>query len=166
MLLIWLAIASFVIGIALAGFFAFRIVETAPRSPQPIGSGPVHLKEVGLTIYASVPVLRPPCTVQDATGGEQPLGHLQGSETITINGKTWYVVAKTVDDVPPGDYLVSCSDDVTSATYAVGPRSSVLGFVGSIFGLLASLFTFCGVGIALLIVALIKRRRAKRLQDH
>lgn len=163
-LLLWSAIASFVIGLAAAGFFVVRIVDTAPRSPQPIGSGSVHLDEEGLTIYSSRPVLRPPCEVKDANGSDVPLTSPTGSETITINNDTWYVISRSVVPVPAGDYVVSCPDDQTTATYAVGPRSSVLGFVGSIFGLLGSLFVFFGLGITLLIIAVVKHRRTNRPQ--
>ena len=45
--LIWIAIACFVIGVVLTGFFVWRIVVTAPRTPQPIESGVVHLDKDG-----------------------------------------------------------------------------------------------------------------------
>ncbi len=161
--LIWIAIASFVIGLGLAGFFAFQIVRTAPSSPDQIGSGgSVHLDEEGLTIYSSVPVPRPPCEVKDSTGSDVPMTSPKGSETITINDDTWYVIARSTAPVPAGDYVVSCGEDVNSASYAVGPRASVMGFIGAIFGLLGSLFIFFGLGAVLLIIHFIKRSRAKR----
>ncbi|TCN44241.1 hypothetical protein EV644_101624 [Kribbella orskensis] len=161
--LTWLAIASFVIGLVLAGFFVWRIVETAPRSPERIGtSGTVRLEEDGLTIYSSQPVLRPPCEVKDSSGADVPLESPTGSETITVNNNTWYVIARSVETVPPGEYVVSCADDDTGASYGVGPRMSILGFVGAIFGLLGSLLVFIGLGVVLLIVGAVKRRKANR----
>lgn len=161
--LTWLAIASFVIGLVLAGFFVWRIVETAPRSPERIGtSGTVRLDKDGLTIYSSEPVLRPPCEVKDASGADVPLKSPTGSETITINDNTWYVIARSVETVPPGEYVVSCADEDTGTSYGVGPRMSILGFVGSIFGLIGSLLVFIGLGVVLLVVGALKRRKANR----
>ncbi|TCM37868.1 hypothetical protein [Kribbella sp. VKM Ac-2568] len=161
--LTWLAIASFVIGLVLAGFFVWRIVETAPRSPERIGtSGTVRLEEDGLTIYSSEPVLRPPCEVKDSSGADVPLKSPTGSETITINDNTWYVIARSVETVPPGEYVVSCADEDTGTSYGVGPRMSILGFVGSIFGVIGSLLVFIGLGVVLLVVGALKRRKANR----
>src|SRR5262245_56388639 len=117
-ILTWIAVACFAIGLVLTAFFVVRIVQTAPRTPQSIEGGVVHLKKEGLTIYASVPVLTPPCEAKDAAGNDVPLKKPTGSENITINGETWYVVARSVDTVPAGAYSISCTDSETSATYA------------------------------------------------
>jgi hypothetical protein len=157
-----IAIACFVIGALLAGFFVWRIVVTAPRTPQPIEDGTVHLEKEGLTIYSSVPVLRAPCEVQDASGNDVPLKSPTGSETITINENTWYVVARSAQTVPAGDYSISCTDDESSATYSAGPKSSVVGFVLSILGTIFSFLIFVGLGITLLVVASVKKNRRNR----
>ncbi|HWD78870.1 MAG TPA: hypothetical protein VG497_08310 [Kribbella sp.] len=157
-----IGIACFVVGALLAGFFAWRIVVTAPRTPQPIENGRVHLKREGLTIYSSIPVLGPPCTAQDANGNVVPLNKQTGSETITINGNSWYVVARSAKAVPAGDYSISCTDDETSATYAAGPRWSVLAFVVSILGTVFSLLIFIGLGVVFLAVGLVRRNRNRR----
>lgn len=155
-------IACFVVGLLLAGFFVWRIVVTAPRSPQAIENGRVHLKQEGLTIYSSIPVLGPPCSAQDANGHDVPLDKETGSETITISGETWYVVARSARPVPAGDYSISCTDDETSATYAAGPKFSVLEFVVSILGTVFSLLIFIGLGVVLLTIGLIRRIRSRR----
>lgn len=156
------AIACFVIGVLVTGFFVWRIVVTMPRTPQPIEAGQVHLEKEGLTIYASIPVLTPPCKVQDASGNDVPLKDPTGSETITINDDTWYVVARSAQTVPAGDYSISCTDDETNATYAAGPKSSVVAFVLSILGAVFSLLIFVGLGAALLAVGAVKKRRRNR----
>jgi len=165
MTLIWVAIASFVAGLALTGFFVVRIVATAPTTPKPIESGVVHLKDEGLTIYSSVPVPRPPCEAKDSGGGNVPLEVPRGSEQITINNETWYVVARSVDAVPAGDYSISCRDDETAASYFAGPRMSVMAFVLSIFGVIGSLLVFGILGAVLLTVGLVKNRRRNRPAD-
>lgn len=155
-------IACLVVGVLLAGFFAWRIVQTAPHTPQPIENGTVHLKKEGLTIYSSVPVLTPPCKVQDADGNDVPTERPHGSETITINGNSWYVVARSTEPVPAGDYSISCTDDETSATYSAGPKSSVAAFVLSILGAVFSLLIFVGLGATLLIVHAVRKNRRNR----
>ncbi|MEV0285320.1 MULTISPECIES: hypothetical protein [unclassified Kribbella] len=161
--LTWLAVACFVIGLGLTGFFVYRIVVTAPRTPEPIGeSGVVHLDEEGLTIYSSVPVLTPPCEAKNADGADVPLKPVTGSEQISVNSDTWYVVARSVETVPAGDYTISCADDETSATYFAGPKMSVLAFVVSILGTVFSLLIFLGLGITFLTVAAVKNRRRNR----
>ncbi|HEY3513713.1 MAG TPA: hypothetical protein VGL36_31340 [Kribbella sp.] len=157
-----IGIACFVVGVLLAGFFVWRIVVTAPRTPQPIEGGMVHLKKEGLTIYSSVPVLAPPCTVKDASGNDVPTKRPGGSETITINGDTWYVVARSTSTVPAGDYSISCTDSETSATYAAGPKSSVAAFVLSIFGVVLSLLIFIGLGATFLAIGLVRKNRNRR----
>ncbi|TCO46889.1 hypothetical protein EV646_106128 [Kribbella antiqua] len=161
--LTWLAIASFVVGVVLTGFFVWRIVATAPKSPTPVDGG-VHVKleKEGLTIYSSVPVLLPPCEVKDAHDADIPLRSPKGSEQISIGGETWYVVARSVSAVPPGDYVVNCEDSETNATYAVGPRSGVTAFVLSIFGAIGSFLIFLILGGILLGVGIVKNRRRNR----
>jgi hypothetical protein len=157
-----IAVACFVVGSVLVGFFVWRIVVTAPRTPQPIESGRVELKEDGLTIYSSVPVLTPPCKAQDADGNDVPLKRETGSETITINGNSWYVVARSERTVPAGVYSISCTDDETSATYAAGPKSSVVAFVVSILGAIFSFLIFAGLGIVFLVIWAVRRSRRNR----
>ncbi|GAA1107938.1 hypothetical protein GCM10009630_00990 [Kribbella jejuensis] len=154
-----IGIACLVVGVLLAGFFAWRIVVTAPRSPQPIENGRVHLNHEGLTIYSSIPVLGPPCSAQDANGNDVPLKKDNGSETVTINGRSWYVVARSAKPVPAGDYSISCTDGETSATYAAGPKFSVIAFVVSILGTVFSLLIFIGLGVVFLVIGLIRRNR-------
>ncbi|WP_432888758.1 hypothetical protein ACQPYH_08475 [Kribbella sp. CA-245084] len=157
-----IAIACFVIGAVLVGFFIWRIVVTAPHTPQPIESGQVELKEEGLTIYSSVPVLTPPCKAQDADGNDVPLERETGSETITINGNSWYVVARSAEPVPAGVYSISCTDDETSATYAAGPKSSIVAFVLSILGTIFSFLIFVGLGIVFLIIWAVRKSRRNK----
>ncbi len=160
--LTWLAIACFVVGLGLTGFFTYRIVATAPRTPEPIEAGVVHLDKEGLTVYASVPVLTPPCTAKDPSGADVPLEGPTGSEQITVSSETWYVVARSVDPVPAGDYSISCTDDETGATYAAGPRMSVVAFVVSIFGAIGSVLVFFGLGVVFLVVGAVRNRRRNR----
>jgi hypothetical protein len=158
----WVGVGLLVLAVVLTGFFIWKVVETLPRTPQPIGAGSVHLDQEGLTIYSSQPVLPPACEATDSTGADVPLKRPSGSETITINSKNWYVVSRSAEPVPAGDYSVSCTDRETNATYAVGPRSSVLGFVGAIFGAIGS-FVILGIaGVLVLVISGLKRHRANR----
>ena len=159
--LIWLAVASFVIGIVLSAFFVWRAVANVPEAPEPIDNGPVQVDSDGFTIFSSIPVLRPPCEAKDESGNDVPLEEPTTDTSITLNDDTWYVVANSVDRVP-GTFAVSCLDDETGATYAVGPRLSLGAFVGSIIAAIGSFLLFFAVGVVLIIVNTVKTRRAKR----
>jgi hypothetical protein len=158
----WVGVGLLVLAVVLSGFFVWKVVETLPRTPQPVGAGSVHLDQEGLTIYSSQPVLPPACQANDSTGADVPMERPGASETITINSKTWYVVLRSAEPVPAGDYTVSCTDRETNATYAVGPRSSVLGFVGAIFSAIGSFVILGSAGVLILVISAVKRRRANR----
>jgi hypothetical protein len=159
----WVGVGLLVLAVVLTGFFVWKVVETVPRTPQSIEGGAVHIDQEGLTIYSSQPVLPPACKAfASTTGADVPLKRPSGSETITINSKTWYVVWRSAEPVPAGDYVATCSGQDTNATYAIGPRSSVLGFVGAIFGAIGS-FVILGIaGVLVLVISGLKRRRANR----
>lgn len=157
-----IAIACFVVGAIVTGIFGWQIVATAPRKPQPIEAARVELKREGLTIYSSIPVQRPPCKVQDADGNDVPLKKLTGSESISIMDDTWYVVARSAQDVPAGVYSISCTDDETSATYFAGPKSSIVSFVLSILGAVFALLIFIGLGVTFLIIGAVRKNRRNR----
>jgi len=160
--LTWIAVACFVVGLAVSGFFVSRIVQNVPETPVSVESGPVQLEKEGLTVYASQPVLTPPCKAKDASGADIPLEHPSAAETITLNSRTFYVVARSVNPVPPQSVSVSCADDETNATYYAGPRMSVVAFVLSILGAIFAFVVFVIAGVVLLIVDTTKRRRSNR----
>ncbi|TDO51297.1 hypothetical protein EV643_10334 [Kribbella sp. VKM Ac-2527] len=160
--LTWIAIACFVVGLAVSGFFVSRIVKNVPETPTAVESGPVQLEKEGLTVYASQPVLTPPCEAKDASGSDIPLKQPSASETITLNSRTYYVVARSVNPVPPQSVSVSCTDGDTNATYYVGPRMSVVAFVLSILGAVFAFIIFVIAGVILLVVDTTKRRRSNR----
>lgn len=154
-----IAAACFVAGLLVSGFFVWRVVENVPASPVPIERGAVRLEKEGLTIYSSQPVLRPPCAAKDANGADIPLERPAGSETITYRGRTWYVVARSAEPVPPQTVVVSCTDDETNATYYAGPRMSVTAMVVAVFGAIGSFLLFLLAGVVLVIVDTTRRRR-------
>ncbi|WP_237706747.1 hypothetical protein [Kribbella flavida] len=157
-----LAIASFVVGLVLSAFFVWRVVDSVPSTPSRISEGPVQLKSDGLTVYSSVPVLVPTCTAKDASGADIPLERPSGSQEFTVNGKTWYVVAQSVDKVPAQEVVVDCQDDQTSATYYAGPKLALGTFISSVLLGIGSFLLFFVIGVVLLVVDNVKRRRARR----
>ncbi len=158
----WIAVACFVVGLAVSGFFVSRIVQNVPETPVAVESGPIQLEKEGLTVYASQPVLTPPCEAKDASGADILLDQPSASETITLNSRTYYVVAHSVSPVPPQSVTVSCTDGESNATYYAGPRMSVVSFVLSILGAIFAFVFFVIAGVVLLIVDATKRRRSKR----
>ncbi|NEA36600.1 hypothetical protein [Streptomyces sp. SID13031] len=152
-------IASFVVGAALAVFFVVMIVRSAPSMPKPIGDGVVHVSKKGLTLWASQPGVKATCEVKTAGGVDVPLEVESGSESLEINGTAWYLVARSTEVVPAGDYVVNCIDDGSDTTYAVARRSSIGIFVLSILGLVFSVLIFVILGTTLLAAG---SRRSKR----
>jgi len=153
------AIASFAVGAVLAAFFVVLLVRNLPSSPQPIGGGLVQTKKDGLQLWASRPGVKPACVVKTSAGAEVSLEIPSGSESITINGTSWYLVARSAEMVPAGNYVVSCTDAEPGTTYAAGPRSSIAIFVLSILGLVFSILIFVGLGTVLLVVGSRRNRR-------
>ncbi|MFI5709776.1 hypothetical protein [Kribbella sp. NPDC051620] len=158
--LLWLAVACFVAGLALTGLFVNRVVHTLPQEPQWADSGTIHLDQVGLTVYSSIPVLRAPCDVRDDNGAVLELVPAAEAETLTVDDDTWYVVARSRDRVPPGDYIATCTDKQTSAVYALGPRSTPTGFAYAVLGAITSFVV--GTVLALIFLILYFLRRQSR----
>ncbi|MEV6413163.1 hypothetical protein [Kribbella sp. NPDC051718] len=156
--LLWLAIGCFVAGLALTGLFVNRVVHTLPQEPQWADSGTVHLDQVGLTVYSSIPVLRAPCDVRDSNGTVLELVPPAQAETFTVDDDTWYVVARSRDRVPPGDYIATCTDKETSAVYALGPRSTPTGFAYAVLGAITSFLVGTLLAIVFLILFFLRRR--------
>ncbi|WP_328334723.1 hypothetical protein OHA70_19890 [Kribbella sp. NBC_00382] len=157
--LLWLAIACFVAGLALTGLFINRVVHTLPQEPQWVDSGTIHLDTVGLTVYASVPVLRAPCDVRDANGAVLELIPPEQGETLTVDDDVWYAVARTRDHVPPGDYIATCNDKESSAIYALGPRSTSTGFAYSVLAAIASFLVGTVLALVFLVLYFVRRRQ-------
>jgi hypothetical protein len=156
--LLWLAIACFVGGLALTGLFVNRVVHTLPQEPQWADSGPIHLDSVGLTVYSSIPVLRAPCDVRDENGAVLELIPPEQAETLTVDSDTWYVVARSRDRVPPGDYIATCTDKETSAVYALGSRSTPTGFAYAVLAAITSFVVGTVLAVIFLILYFLRRR--------
>lgn len=153
------AIAVLAVGLALSGFFLWKAIDSRPSLPKPIGAGPVQLDREGLTIYSTQQVLQPSCQAKDASGADIPLERIQGTEEITVNSSTWYVVLRSADPVPAGAYSVTCTG--AEGTYGVGPRASVLGFIGYVLGAIGSFLLFGLTGVLILVLSTVRRRRAR-----
>ncbi|WP_157630761.1 hypothetical protein [Kribbella catacumbae] len=154
------AIASLAVGAVLAAVFVVLLIRNLPSTPQPVGGGSVHLSKEGLQVWASVPGAEPACDVKTSDGSVVALKITGGSESITINDdKTWYLVARSVDKVPAGDYVVTCPATEAGPTYAVGPRVSIVAFVLSILGLVFSVLISVGLGTVLIVVDASRKRK-------
>jgi hypothetical protein len=153
-----LGVVSFVVGVALAVFFGILLLGNLPSTPQPVSGGVIHLDKDGLKLWASRPGAEPACVVMTADGDEVAL-ETTGSESLTINNKSFYLVARSVDVVPAGDYAVNCSAAGPGTAYSVGPRVSIATFVLSILGVVFSLIIFIGLGIGLMVGGGRKKRR-------
>ncbi|WP_432946533.1 hypothetical protein ACQPXM_08485 [Kribbella sp. CA-253562] len=160
--LTWVAVGCFVLGLVLSGIFVIRLVQNLPEAPERVDGGPVRLTSDGLTVYSSVPTLLPPCTAKDASGTDIPLERVKGSQEITLNGDTWYVVAQSVDKVPAQEVVVSCESPGTAASFYAGPKLALGSLVVSVLLAIGSFLLFFLVGIVLIIVDNVRRRRARK----
>lgn len=157
------AIACFVIGLALAGLCGWRVAQVLPDSPQPI-SEPVRIDGNGLVIYTS-PSFHlsghsgtPGCLVTDSSGVEVPMAKPRVMEGILDGTGKWAVTLRSTRPIPAGVYEVVCAPRA-GMEFAAGPMTSVAGFILWTVGVIASLVVFGGLGIVLLIVGLVERRR-------
>ncbi|ADB30652.1 hypothetical protein Kfla_1554 [Kribbella flavida DSM 17836] len=157
----WLAVACFTVGLVLAGFFAVRIADAAPRPPAEVGAGAIQLERDGLTLYGSQRMVDPPCHAVDADGVPIPLESPRGAESITADDRVWYVVARSVAPVPPQAVTVDCSADNSGTAYAVGPQSTVVAFVLAIVGVVGSVLASAAVGTTVLTLKPVGRRRVR-----
>jgi hypothetical protein len=157
--LLWGAIACFVAGLALTGLFVVRTVHGIPQEPQWADSGEIHLDSVGLTVYSSIPVLRAPCDVRNADGIVLELRPPDTAERLTVGDSTWFVVARTLDHVPAGDYTANCDDPKTDAVYAIGPRATDTDFAYSVLMAITSLLTGTTLAIIFGILYFTRRRQ-------
>jgi hypothetical protein len=153
------AIASFAVGAVLAAFFVILLVRNLPSSPQPISGGGFKVEKAGIQLWSSRPGADPDCVVLRVLGPRVEMDPPSGSESITINGTTWYLVARSAVMVPAGNYQISCPAPKPGATYAVGPRVSIATFVLSILGLVFSILIFVGLGTVLLVIGSRRNRR-------
>jgi hypothetical protein len=126
------AVAILVVGFALGGFFTWRAITTSPKQPQPIRSGVVHMDREGVTVYSSYQVPNARCTAKDSAGADIPLVPPAEPVMYTLNSISWYVVARSVEAVPPGDYTISCAADAVT-TYAAGPRATLSSYQATLF---------------------------------
>lgn len=78
----------------------------------------------------------------------------------------WFVVLRTAQPVPPGQYEVTCVMQDREARFGVGPYKST---VGSVFGVLGAIgiagFGFVIAGIVAL-VTFVRRKSARRNQQQ
>ncbi|MEV6413165.1 hypothetical protein [Kribbella sp. NPDC051718] len=145
-------IASFVVGAMLAVFFVVLIVQNMPNTPKPLEHGLARLSTKGLTIWSSESRSRASCKVRTTAGAEVLLERQSGSETFEIDGVAWYLIARSAEVVPAGDYLVDCSEADSDATYAVARRSSFGATMLSVLGLIATLLIFTALGTILCVL--------------
>ncbi len=153
--------------VLLAGFgiasFA-RFVGTDFHTYQQGSS--ISVTRDGFTVYAEDLMARAAdlrCTAS-GTGGTVPLRHVSGRTTMSNNDGTFTAIASSPEDMPAGQYVISCISKMTGddVQLYVGPRLDLAG-VGRVvaFGVIAPLFLgICSV--VLFIIVAVLRYRAHR----
>lgn len=145
------------VGIVVSGFFMMEIVRNIPNSPTAVDGRPVALDRVGLTIFSTAQGAEQSCTAKDASGNEIALEVPSWQEKWDDAGDLYYVVAHSTTRVPAQTVTVACTDENTS--YFVGQRQSADMFVGPLVRIFASFFAPAAIGVVLIVVDQVRRRR-------
>lgn len=162
----WYAVAAVLVvaGFAVSGFLFVKAVDDFP---EPVAQGRVGtplqatLHKEGLTVFTADRAAALACSAS-GPGGAVPLRPVNINETVSTGAGTWYVALRSTDPTPPGDYTVSCTSEQQSLVYAVGPRATVVGFVGTLFAALGAAGGGFVLGSLVGIVTLLRRRSAKQ----
>ncbi|AEF42793.1 hypothetical protein [Hoyosella subflava] len=162
-----LALAILIASLALAGIFVWRIIDTFPAPVAEARAGTsltADLDREGLTVFTNRPVSSVDCTVLNNRGTQVPLRRPGGSEEISVGSTTWFVALRSEEPVRPGRFDVTCQSGDAPLVYAVGPHSSVFGFVGLVFAAIGAVFAgIAGAGIT---AAIVWAKRRKFLREH
>jgi hypothetical protein len=146
------------VGIVVSGFFMVQLVRGMPGSPAPVDGEPVVLQRVGLTIFSTDRDAVQSCTAKDASGNEIALEVPARHEQWDDAGDMYYVVAHSVERVPAQIVQVACTEENTS--YFVGQRQSADMFVGPLARTLGSFFVPAVIGVVLIVIDQVRRRRS------
>lgn len=161
----WYAIAAgvFVLGVVVAVVLIVRLDFPGPEGEFRAGNThTANLEREGLTIFADRSVTGGRCEAADGAGDPIALTEPSGSETVDINGREWKVVLRSEQPQPPGSFTVRCEASDPSATFAVGPHTSVAGALGQIFAAIG-VAVVCGlVALVIVLIVAIRRSAARR----
>jgi hypothetical protein len=150
------AIAAAVLGVQAAGALPERPVTLNP------GQNTIRLEKEGVTLFSSEMVTGAECTVTTGDGKAVPMEDPAGTERYEFDSGAWYVSRRSVDPVPPGQVVISCPE--AEATFAYGPRNTIVKFALLLVGAIGIGVAAFGIAVILLIVGLVKRSRNRRQQ--
>lgn len=159
--LLWIAVACFAVGLAVSGIFISRLVTVQPHEPVPLGDGVVRLNHDGLTISTTARGQTPSCQAKDATGADIPLKGPLRRENYSVGGPSYFVIAHSRSAVPPQTVTVTCTNAGNAIPYYVGDRAAVDTMLPTLARALGSFAVGTLISIALIIIDLIRRRRAR-----
>ena len=145
------------VGIVLSGFFMVEVLRGFPESPVAVDGRAVVLERVGLTIFSTDQGAAQSCTAKDAGGNEIALKVPSHQEKWDDAGDLYYVVAHSAERVPAQTVVVACTDE--NSNYFVGQRQSADMFVMPVVKAAGSFFIPAAIGVVLIIVDQVKRRR-------
>jgi hypothetical protein len=159
--LLWIAVACFAAGLVVSGIFISQLVSAVPHEPMPLGDGVIRLDYDGLTISTTARGQIPSCQAKDATGADIPLKGPLKRENYSVGGPSYYVIAHSRSAVPPQTVTVTCTNADNTIPYYVGDRAAVDSMLPAFAKALGSFALATLIGIALIIIDLIRRRRAR-----
>lgn len=165
---VWYIVAGVVVLLAWAGAGTL-IAIAAANFPNPAStirpSGElqrVQLDEPGLTVYIDRTGVTGRCKALDQAGKPLGLEAINGNESVTVDGKQWYVLLRTGQSVEPGTYLVACLSKGADAHFAVGGHKSVTSAILQIFGGIGLVAFGLVAGFVIWLITFLRRRSARR----
>ena len=151
-------IGGIVLGVQAAGSLPER-----PATLNP-GQNSVRLEKEGLTLFSSEMVTSAECTVTTAGGAPVAMEDPTGTERYEFDSGAWYLSRRSVEPVPPGQLTITCPE--AEATFAYGPRNTIVKFATLILAAIGVGIVAFGIGVVLLIVGFVKRSRNRRQQSQ
>jgi hypothetical protein len=154
----WIGAGFIVLGILASSVFVFRLVNSIPNPPTRVDNGPVRIDGVGLTIFALRRDAGQTCTARDANGAAIALKEPSRREQWDTGARTYYVVAHSVEKIPPQSVDVTCTNH--AVTYFVGRRHTLGTFLPTLLAAFASFGVPTAIGCALMVIDYVRRKRA------
>lgn len=149
------------IAAAVLGVQAARALPERPVTLNP-GANTVRLEKAGVTLFSSEMVTGAECTVTSADGTAVVMEDPAGTERYEFDTGAWYVSRRSVEPVPAGQVVITCPE--AAATFAYGPRDTIVKFAALLLGAIGAGVAAFGIALILLIVGLVKNSRNKRRQ--
>jgi hypothetical protein len=159
----WFVAAGVVLLLGIGGaLYPGWQAATAVRTPVVLSAGApteVRLDREGLMIFGSEWTYPVNCTAADRDGTAIGLERVRNREEITMNGREWVGLLRSVEPVPAGSYTVTCAADPRGITFSAGARVNGIDMLLMLLVAVASIVIGATIAALLVLVGIARRRR-------